>query len=265
MQTTRIKFLDSLAFLNTSLEKVTVNLEESDKSSLSDYLKYKCLVKFRGIDDTNLLYEGHHQYDDELTEVNNEHNVKHYCSSSQYALQPSDDDYRNRIYDSIILTANEQEWFDKAMTLVKKKGEFPYEWVDSEEKLYETQLPSQQDFYSELQKKSLSDEDHHHAVNVWEHFEFSICTEYMEGYTCLDVVLLQCIFETFRNSTQSNYGNLDPVCYLTLPDWYHTSATHEGGWTIFYSRERYSWWYHHSYKACCGGDRELVYNLLRHK
>ena len=34
---------------------------------------------------------------------------------------------------------------------------------------------------------------------------------------CLDVVLLQCIFEKFRNSTQANYGNVDPVCYISLP------------------------------------------------
>ena len=163
------------------------------------------------------MYEGHHQYDDELPELSNKRNVKHYRSSSQYALKPSDDDYRNRIYDPIILTANEQEWFDTAMTLVKKKGEFPYEWFDSEEKLYETQLPSQQDFYSELQEKSLSDEDYQHALNVWDHFEFSIFNEYMEFYMCLDVVLLQFIFEKYRNSTQSNYGNFDPARYLSLP------------------------------------------------
>ena len=53
------------------MEKLSANLEESDKSSLSDYLKYKCLVKFRGIDETNLLYEGRHRYDDELTELIN--------------------------------------------------------------------------------------------------------------------------------------------------------------------------------------------------
>ena len=34
---------------------------------------------------------------------------------------------------------------------------------------------------------------------------------------CLDVVLLQCIFEKFRNSAQANYGNLDPVRYISLP------------------------------------------------
>ena len=103
------------------------------------------------------------------------------------------------------------------MTLIKKKGEFPYEWFDSEEKLNETQLPSQQEFYSELQKKSLLDDAYQHVLNVWEHFEFQTFQEYMEFYMCLDVVLLQCIFEKFRTSPQANYGNLDPVLYLSLP------------------------------------------------
>ena len=40
---THIKFLDSYAFLNTSLEKLSLNLDEADKRPLSDYLKYKCL------------------------------------------------------------------------------------------------------------------------------------------------------------------------------------------------------------------------------
>ena len=61
------------------------------------------------------------------------------------------------------------------------------------------------------------DEDYQHALNVWDYFEFSIFKEYMEFYMCLDVVLLQCIFEKFCNSTQSTYGNLDPVCYLSVP------------------------------------------------
>ena len=103
------------------------------------------------------------------------------------------------------------------MTLVKKNGEFPNEWFDSEEKLNETQLPSQQEFYSELQKKSLSDEAYQHVLIVWEHFEFPTFQEYMEFYMCLDVVLLQCIFKKFRTSAQANYGNLDPVHYLSLP------------------------------------------------
>ena len=199
------------------MEKLSLNLDEADKTSLSDYLKYKCLEKFHGINDTNLMYEGQPRYDDEITELARERNAQHYCSNSKHTLKPSDDDYRNKLYNPIVLTDAEQEWVDKAMTLIKKKGEFPYEWFDSEEKLNETQLPSQQEFYSELQKKSLSDEAYQHVLNVWEHFEFQTFQEYMEFYMCLDVVLLQCIFEKFRTSAQANYGNLDPVRYLSLP------------------------------------------------
>ena len=101
--------------------------------------------------------------------------------------------------------------------LIKKKGEVPYEWFDSEEKVNETHLPSQHDFYSELQKKSLSDEDYHHVLHVWDHFEFPTFQEYMEFYMCLDVVLLQCIFDKCRNPAQEKYGTLDPVCYISLP------------------------------------------------
>ena len=103
MQSTKIKFLDSYTCLNTNVEKLSVNLEESDKSPLSDYVKYKCLAKFCGSNETNLVYEGCQRYDDELTELGNIRNPEHYRSSSQYALKPSDDDYRNRIYDALIL------------------------------------------------------------------------------------------------------------------------------------------------------------------
>ena len=215
--TTKIKFLDSYAFLNTSLEKLSLNLDESDKTPLSDYVKYNCLVKFRGDIEMNLLCEGRHRYDSEITDLARERNAHHYSSNSKYALKPSDDDYRNKICNPIVLTAAEQEWIDKAMTLIRKKGEFPYDWFDSEEKLNETQVPSQQDFYSELQKTSISDEAYQHAVNVWEHFEFPTFHEYMEFYMCLDGVLLQCIFENFRNSAQATYGNSDPVRYISLP------------------------------------------------
>ena len=55
---TQIKLLDSYTFLNTSLEKLSLNLDEADKTPLSDYLQYKCLEKVRGINETNLMYEG---------------------------------------------------------------------------------------------------------------------------------------------------------------------------------------------------------------
>ena len=40
-----------------------------------------------------------------LTELINERNAQHYRSNSNHALKPSDDDYRNKIYNRIVLTA----------------------------------------------------------------------------------------------------------------------------------------------------------------
>ena len=82
--------------MNTSLEKLSLNLDESDKSPLSDYLTYKCLVKFRGINETNLLYEGCQRYGDDLTELSNERNAQRLRSKSIHPVKPSDDDYRTR-------------------------------------------------------------------------------------------------------------------------------------------------------------------------
>ena len=106
--TTKIKCLDLLAFPNTSLEKLSLNLDVTDETPLSDYLKYKCLVTFRGDNEMNLLYEGRPRYDAEITELARERNTQHYSSNSKYALQPSNDDYRNKIYNPIVLTAAEK-------------------------------------------------------------------------------------------------------------------------------------------------------------
>ena len=43
---TQIKFLDSYAFLNTSLEKLSLNLDETDETPLSDYLSTSVLKSF---------------------------------------------------------------------------------------------------------------------------------------------------------------------------------------------------------------------------
>ena len=43
--------------------------------------------------------------------------------------------------------------------------------MDSWEKLHETSLPDKKDFYNELNKERIPDEDYVHAQKVWEAFE----------------------------------------------------------------------------------------------
>ena len=55
--------------------------------------------------------------------------------------------------------------------LLARKGVYPYEYMDSLEKLKETALPPKEAFYSRLNDGGISDEDYAHAQNVWKTFK----------------------------------------------------------------------------------------------
>ena len=53
------------------------------------------------------------------------------------------------------------------LELLKRKGVYPYDYVDSLDRLAETQLPPKEAFYSKLHNEDISDEDYEHAQKVW--------------------------------------------------------------------------------------------------
>ena len=100
--------------------------------------------------------------------------------------------------------------------LLARKGVYPYEYMDSLEKLKETALPPKEAFYSRLNDGGISDEDYTHAQNVWKTFKMKYFKDYHELYNKADVLLLADVFENFRNISLKNYG-LDPAHYYTAP------------------------------------------------
>ena len=100
--------------------------------------------------------------------------------------------------------------------LLARKGVYPYEYMDSLEKLKETALPPKEAFYSRLNDGGISDEDYAHAQNVWKTFKMTSFKDYHELYNKVDVLLLTDVFENFRNICLTNYG-LDPAHYYTAP------------------------------------------------
>ena len=60
---------------------------------------------------------------------------------------------------------------DDKLELLTRKGVYPYEYMDTLEKLKETQLSPREAFYSRLYGVGISDEDYAHAQKVWETFE----------------------------------------------------------------------------------------------
>ncbi|XP_050063297.1 uncharacterized protein LOC126552630 [Aphis gossypii] len=102
------------------------------------------------------------------------------------------------------------------MPLVTRKGVYPYEYTDSWDKLDESCLPGEDDFYSTLTESGINEEDFKHAKAVWDNFKCKTLGEYSDLYLKIDVLLLADVFENFRDVCMSTY-NLDAAHYYTAP------------------------------------------------
>ena len=105
---------------------------------------------------------------------------------------------------------------DDKLSLLTRKGVYPYEYMNSPEKLKETKLPLREAFYSRLNDEDISDENDTHAQKVWETFEMKNLEDYHNLYNRVDVLLLADVFESFRDICIKNY-KLDPAHYYTAP------------------------------------------------
>ena len=110
----------------------------------------------------------------------------------------------------------EKYFTTEQIKLLKQKGFYPYEYMDSIEKLKDTKPPPQQAFYSKLTGKGINNYNYTHVLNVWKTFKMKTLKEYHEVYNITDVLLLADVFENFRDLCLKNYG-LDPVYYYTAP------------------------------------------------
>ena len=100
--------------------------------------------------------------------------------------------------------------------LIKQKGFYPYEYMDSEEKFKDLKLPPRKAFYSKLSGRGITKTDYKHAWNVWNTFNMKTLKDYHELYNDSDVLLLADVFENFRELCLKIY-ELDPVYYYTAP------------------------------------------------
>ena len=109
-----------------------------------------------------------------------------------------------------------QKIFPQENKMLVKKGIYPYEYMDSFEKFEETELPEKEKFYSSLCGKGITDEEYHHAQEVWEKFKCQNLGDYHDLYVTTDALLLADVFENLRKVCQEKYG-LDPAHYYNAP------------------------------------------------
>ena len=107
-------------------------------------------------------------------------------------------------------------YFSKQLDFLIRKGVYPYDWVDSIDKLSETQLPPQESFFSKLSDEGISDDDYSHAQKVWEEFQCKTFRDYHDIYNVSDVLILADVFQNFRDVCIEHYG-LDLAWYFTSP------------------------------------------------
>ena len=100
--------------------------------------------------------------------------------------------------------------------LIKQKGFYPYEYMDTEEKFNDTKPPPREAFYSKLTGRGITEKNYKHVLNVWNTFKMKTFKDYHKLYNETDVLLLADVFENFRDLCLKIYG-LDPVHYYTAP------------------------------------------------
>lgn len=110
----------------------------------------------------------------------------------------------------------EKDYTKEQITMLERKGVFPYDYVDSFERLSETSLPAREAFYNKLNDEEISCEEYEFACSIWNKFKLKTLGEYSELYMKTDILLLADVFENFRNTCHAIY-KLDPAHYFTSP------------------------------------------------
>ena len=81
---------------------------------------------------------------------------------------------------------------------------------------FKEELPNKELFYSFLTGRKNTDKEYENALNVWNKSEMKAMKDYHDLYLKCDVLLLDNVFEKFRNNSLKNYG-LCPSHYLSVP------------------------------------------------
>ena len=70
------------------------------------------------------------------------------------------------------------------LQLMKQKGVYPYDYMSNFDKFNDTQLPTKDEFYSQMNNTHITDEEYTHAQNVWNTFNLkkTVDAENKTGY-----------------------------------------------------------------------------------
>ena len=112
--------------------------------------------------------------------------------------------------------------FLKAYECPQTKGFFPYEWMDSLDKLDQTYLPPHEAFYSSLKKDNISKEYYQSCLKVWSDNmqtfkDFLVWYNNLDAQPFCDALEKMCAFWKNKNIDMLRQGICIPGVTLTYP------------------------------------------------
>ena len=129
--------------------------------------------------------------------------------------------FMNSSLDKLVKNLNDFKYLSKVFKgeefeLVKKKGIYPYEYMNIFKRFKENCLPDKDCFFNSLKDCCISDEEYCKAIDIWNIFNINNLGEYYNLYLKTDVLLLCYVFEKFIDICLKDYG-LDSCHYFSSP------------------------------------------------
>ena len=125
-----------------------------------------------------------------------------------------DINFNNKLIDVFSNTHNFCSGGINKFILLLQNGVYPYEYMDSFERIFETSLPDKDAFYSNLNMESITDIDYRHAKNIFNKFNNNNLGDYRDLYVQSDTLLLAAVFTNLRKVCFDIY-ELDPAHFLS--------------------------------------------------
>ena len=81
-----------------------------------------------------------------------------------------------------------EEFSGEFLELVKQKGVYPYEYMNSFKKFSKNKLPNRCKFFSSLKDVFITEKDYLKADNIWSVFKMNTMDDYHDLYLKTDVL-----------------------------------------------------------------------------
>ena len=115
------------------------------------------------------------------------------------------------------------QYFKQNSNLLKRKGVFPYSFIDSWDAYEHSGLPPINFFKNDLTEEECSQEDYNYALEVYSKFNCKSLKDYSNIYLKTDVLLLADIMIGFRKVLYNQY-QLDLFRFISLPQFSWNAA-----------------------------------------